>query len=96
MSPKALQEVQQGTLDLLWKATWWREYAWSRDPAKHRAEEDVEYFTVLALKRSSFSNVGAFALKEFPNTVMRTSSRRTLLSQSAKYSHAEVEMTSCG
>ena len=69
------QEAQQWTLDRLWKASWWQRYVWSRDPAKHRAEQDVEYFTVLALKRSSFSNVGAFALKEFPNTVMGTSSR---------------------
>ena len=70
LSQTLWQEAQQWTLDLLWKAPWWRKYTWSRDPAKHRAEQDAEYITVLALKSSSFSSVGPFALKEFPNTVM--------------------------
>ena len=91
MSQMLWQEAQQWTLDLLWKAPWWRKYTWSRDPAKHRAEQDAEYFTVLALKSSSFSSVGPFALKEFPNTVMGDLTRHALPLHPADSSHMKIQ-----
>ena len=65
-----MQEVAHWSLDLLWKERWWREYECSRDAGKHRSEHDVVYFTVILLRRSSFSSIGPFALKIYPNTVM--------------------------
>lgn len=65
-----MQEAAHWSLDLLWKAPWWREYECSRDGGKHIADYDVTYFTLLLLRRSTFSSIGPFALKTFPNTVM--------------------------
>ena len=73
-----MQEVAHWSLDLLWKEHWWREYECSRDAGKHRSEHDVVYFTVILLKRSSFSSIGPFALKIFPNTVMGATLRSTI------------------
>ena len=67
-----MKEVAHWSLDLLWKEHWWREYECSRNAGKHRSEDDVVYFTVILLRRSSFSCIGPFALKIFPNTVMGT------------------------
>ena len=77
-----LQEVAHWSLHLLWKAIWWREYECSRDGGKHIAEFDVTYFTLLLLKRSTFSSIGSFALKTFPNTVMGARCSHSMLAHS--------------
>ena len=84
-----MQEVAHWSLDLLWKERWWREYECSRDAGKHRSEHDVVYFTVILLKRSSFSSIGPFALKIFPNTVMgaRLQCKLHLIALTSLHSH---------
>ena len=47
------------------------------------------YFTVILLKRSSFSSIGPFALKIFPNTVMgaRLQCKLHLIALTSLHSH---------